>query len=154
MRTRRACSSPISSGQVNALPGRVTGYEDGRASVDVLGLRVTLRADRSPPPDVLVLVRPEAVHLSGVRDGAIVAVVEELDYRGDRIEYRIRVGDTTLVAIEAALGRRGRIAPGDRIGVELAEDALHLLPAGPSDPAEVSSLPAPPGRSFPPDTKL
>jgi len=122
-------------GQVNALPGRVTGYADGRATIDVLGHRVTLRADRNPPPDVLVLVRPEAVRLSGAGDGAIIAVVEELDYRGDRIEYRIRIGDTMLVAIEAALGRRGRVAPGDRVGVELAEDALHLLPAKMEMPA-------------------
>jgi iron(III) transport system ATP-binding protein len=123
-------------GQVNALAGRVAGYANGRASVDVLGHRITVAADAGLPTEVLVVVRPEAVRLCGASGCAIVAVVEDLDYRGDRIEYRIRVGDTILVAIEAALGRSGRVAPGDRVGVELAEDALHLLPANGSAPME------------------
>jgi hypothetical protein len=49
---------------------------------------------------------------------ALRGVVEDLEYRGDRIEYRIRVGDTLLVAVEAASGRRDRVAPGDRVGFE------------------------------------
>jgi iron(III) transport system ATP-binding protein len=115
-------------GQVNALPGRVTGYANGRASVEVFGRSLTLPAERSPPADVLVLVRPEAVRLVDASAAGLAGVVEDLEYRGDRIEYRIRVGDMLLVAVEAALGRRGRVAPGDRVGFELVEDAGHLLP--------------------------
>jgi len=116
-------------GQVNALPGRVTGHADGEASVEVLGRSFKVPADASPPADVLVLVRPEAIRLANASASALGGVVEDLEYRGDRIEYRIRIGDALLVAVEPALGRRGRVAPGDHVGLELVTDALHLLPA-------------------------
>ena len=116
-------------GQVTALRGRVIECVNGRASVEVLGHRIELSAERCPATDVLVLVRPEAVRLTAATAASLGGVVDDFEYRGDRIEYRIRIGDTLLVAVEPALGRLGRVAPGDRVGVELAEDALHLLPA-------------------------
>jgi iron(III) transport system ATP-binding protein len=116
-------------GQVNALSGLVTGYADGRASVQVLGRTLHLRAEPSLPPAVLVLVRPEAVRLVAASASGLGGVVEDVEYRGDRVEYRIRVGDTLLTAVEPALGRRGRAAPGDVVGFDLIEDAAHLLPA-------------------------
>src|SRR5207247_1803234 len=116
-------------GQVNALPGRVMSYAGGRACVEIFGRKFVLSVDKPPPRDVLVLVRPEAVRLADAAACALCGVLEDLEYRGDRIEYRIRLGDTLLVAVEAALGRRDRIAPGDRVGFELVEEALHLLPA-------------------------
>ena len=73
--------------------------------------------------------------MPALRDCA--ASSEDLEYRGDRIEYRIRVGDTLLVAVEAALGRRDRVAPGDRVGFELVDDALHLLPAADVGPRQL-----------------
>jgi len=55
--------------------------------------------------------------------------VEEVEYRGDRLEYRVRLADSLIVVIEPAQGARRRIAPGERVRVELMTDALHLLPA-------------------------
>jgi iron(III) transport system ATP-binding protein len=116
-------------GQVNAIRGRVTGYANGRASVEIFDRVFHLSTDRNPPTEVLILIRPEAVRLADAAASAQGGVLEDLEYRGDRIEYRIRVGETLLIAVEAALGRRGHLVPGDRVGFELVEDALHLLPA-------------------------
>ncbi|TMH02454.1 MAG: TOBE domain-containing protein [Betaproteobacteria bacterium] len=83
--------------------------------------------------DVLVLVRPEAIRVtvpSG--DGSWAGIVEEVEYRGDRVEYRIRVGQTLMVVIEASLQRRARVVAGDRVGLEFVEDAVHLLPVEPA----------------------
>ena len=54
---------------------------------------------------------------------------EEVEYRGDRVEYRVRVATVLVVMVEAALLRRGRIAPGERVGVQFIEEAVHVLPA-------------------------
>jgi iron(III) transport system ATP-binding protein len=120
-------------GQVTALPGRVSGYADGRASVDVLGQRYTLSLERAPPMNVLVLARPEAIRVGDV--GRHRGVVEDSEYRGDRIEYRIRVGETLLIAVESALAHRDRVVAGNQVGFELAADALHLLPATAETPS-------------------
>jgi ABC-type Fe3+/spermidine/putrescine transport system ATPase subunit len=79
--------------------------------------------------DVLVLVRPEAVRLTVTHGGGPAGVVEELEYRGDRVEYRVRVGVTLVIAVEASLQRGRRIVTGDRVGLEFVEQAVHLLPA-------------------------
>jgi len=34
-----------------------------------------------------------------------------------------------LVALEAALGKSRRVATGDRVGLDLVESAMHVLPA-------------------------
>ena len=121
-------------GQVNALPGRVVERDTGYATIETLNHRIRVSADRCPATDVLVLVRPEAVRLASPDSPGASGVVEEIEYRGDRIEYRVRVGDSIIVAIETALGRSGRIAQGDRVAVGLAEHAVHLLPAGGAEP--------------------
>ncbi len=76
-----------------------------------------------------MLVRPEAVRLCAPTPDGLAGVVEELEYRGDRIEYRIRVGTALIVAVELALRSSRRIGQGDRVGLQLMEEGLHLLPA-------------------------
>ncbi len=116
-------------GQVNALPGRVVERANGQAIVETLNHRIFVSIERCPATNVLVLVRPEAVRLAPPGSAGASGVVEELEYRGDRIEYRVRIGASMIVAIETAIGRSGRIAQGDHVAVELVEHAVHLLPA-------------------------
>ena len=130
-------------GQVNALPGRVVARADDQVVVETLDLRVAV-SQRCAADDVLVVVRPEAVRVTvPPGSGSQPGVVEDVEYRGDRVEYRIRVGGTAMTAIEASLHRQVRIATGDRVGVELVPQALHLLPgheAGVSDEEVRSSI--------------
>ncbi len=116
-------------GQVNALPGRVVDRANGRVSVETLNHRIQVSGSVGVATEVLVLVRPEAVRLCGPTPDGLAGVVEELEYRGDRIEYRIRVGTALIVAVDLALRSSRRIGQGDRVGLQLMEEGLHLLPA-------------------------
>ena len=119
-------------GQVNALPGRVLGRTESQILVETLDHCIGVPS-RCPANDVLVLVRPEAIRVTvPAGDGSRAGVVEEVEYRGDRIEYRVRVGETLVVAIEASLQRRVRIVAGERVGLEFVAEAIHLLPAEPA----------------------
>jgi ABC-type Fe3+/spermidine/putrescine transport system ATPase subunit len=116
-------------GQVNALPARATRHANGHVVVEILGRTYSFAAERPLPQDVLVLVRPEAIRLGEAGAAPFTGIVEDVEYRGDRIEYRIRMGDMLLLALDAALGQRRRVAAGDRVGLELVESAMHVLPA-------------------------
>jgi iron(III) transport system ATP-binding protein len=127
-------------GRINALPGRVVERGHERAVIETLGHRIELAADRCPTDAVLLLVRPEAVRIVAGTARTMDGVVEELEYRGDQIEYRVRVGPALLIAIESALGLARRVREGDRVGVELAEHALHVL-SGDGSAASVDHAP-------------
>jgi iron(III) transport system ATP-binding protein len=114
-------------GRINVLPGRVVERVAGRASIETLGHRIELAAERCPTDAVLLLARPEALRIVAETARAMDGVVEELEYRGDQIEYRVRVGPALLIAIESALDLTRRVREGDRVGVELVEHALHVL---------------------------
>jgi iron(III) transport system ATP-binding protein len=120
-------------GQVNALPGRVVERTESQINVETLGHRIGVPTQSCTANDVLVLVRPEAIRVSvPAGEGSPAGVVEEVEYRGDRIEYRIRIGQTLVIAIEASLQRRVRIVAGERVGLEFVDAAIHLLPAEPA----------------------
>ena len=131
-------------GQVNALPGRVVARADSHVTIETLEHCICVPSQRCPADDVLVLVRPEAVRVTAAPGGGPAGVVEELEYRGDRIEYRIRVGVTLVIAVEASLQRGRRIVTGDRVGLEFVEQAVHLLPAQPGGTSGLEDVvPAP-----------
>ena len=128
-------------GQVNALPGRVLERTESRIMVETLDHCINVPS-RCPSNDVLVLVRPEAIRVTvPAGDGSLAGVVEEVEYRGDRIEYRIRVGQTLVVAIEASLQRHVRIVAGERVGLEFVAEAIHLLPAEPASALVLGEVP-------------
>jgi len=117
-------------GRVNALPGRVIRNANGRACVEMLDYRFEVASERCPAAEVLVLVRPEAIRMAeagaqgvpGVR-----GVVEEIEYCGDQVEYRVRVGAELIVAVELALLRQQRFASGAQVTLRFIDEALHLL---------------------------
>jgi len=111
------------------LPGRVVARADSNVTVETLEHLICVPNQTCAANDVLVLVRPEAVHVTDTPGGGPAGVVEELEYRGDRVEYRVRVGVTLVIAVEASLQRGRRIMRGDCVGLEFIEQAVHLLPA-------------------------
>jgi iron(III) transport system ATP-binding protein len=134
-------------GQVNALPGRVVARTESDITVEILGHRICVPNHRCQTDDVLVLVRPEAVRVVTAPGGAGPAgVVEEVEYRGDRVEYRIRVDGTLVIAVEASLQRDGRFAMGDTVRLEVVGRAIHLLPAQPVDASVPGGVPATPAQ--------
>ena len=121
-------------GRVSVLRGRVVERVGGYATVETLSHRFRVETARCPADEVLVLLRPEAVRVDDATMQGIAGVVEEVEYCGDRIEYRVRVGGAIIVAVESALGRSVRIAEGSRVGLRLIEEALHFLPVGETEP--------------------
>jgi iron(III) transport system ATP-binding protein len=115
-------------GQVNAVRGRVVERGNGTTRIAALGQMVTVPARDDVGDDVLVIVRPEALRLAPPVGDGPAGIVEEVEYRGDRLEYRIRIDNAIVVATEAAQGAQRRIAAGERVRVELIADAVHLLP--------------------------
>ena len=122
-------------GRVNTVPGRVTERREGTASVEAFDRQFRVSADGCPADgsDVLVLVRPEAVRLVEPEPGVLAGVVEEMEYRGGQIEYRVRVGAAVVAVVESFPRRTRRIAEGDRVGLQVVEESLHVLPATGSD---------------------
>ncbi len=118
-------------GRVNILPGRVVDRLDQGITVEVLERRWNVAADRCPAAagEVLVLLRPEAVGLVEAGQGDLSGTVEELEYRGDQTEYRIQIGGVNVVVVESSPRRTRRIVEGDRVGLRVFEDTLHILPA-------------------------
>ncbi|MCC6193423.1 MAG: ABC transporter ATP-binding protein [Burkholderiales bacterium] len=114
-------------GQVNALPARVLERRGDTLAVTVLGQTVEVPARDGLAGAVLAIVRPESLRLGPPRAGAHTGAVEEVEYRGDRVEYRVRLADAAVVAVEPAQGRR--FAAGEPVHVELNAAAVHLLPA-------------------------
>ncbi len=117
-------------GRVNALPGRVVDRFPGGVRVEALNCGWSVAVHPSPAAtDVLLLLRPEALHLVEPGQGALSGAVDEVEFRGDQTEYRVRVGDAILVVVESVSRRSRRIAEGDRVGLEVFEERLHVLPA-------------------------
>jgi len=116
-------------GKVNAIPGTVVGESDGCPVVETLGHRTTVSRQGVPGRSVLFLVRPEAVALRPPGGPEIQGIVSEIEYLGDRTEYRMRVGEILVVAVRPSLGEAGRFAEGERVGLAFAEQAVHLLTA-------------------------
>ncbi len=120
---------------MNAFPGRVLASGEGGVSVDVLEHPVKVPHAALSSADVLVLVRPEAIRLGAPTAGGMVGLVAEIDYLGRQTEYRLRVGNTVVVAVASPLGEGNRICEGDRIGIEFVPSAIYLLKADGSGPA-------------------
>ena len=56
-----------------------------------------------PEGDCIALLRPEAIRLAGPSERGIAGRIEEIEYLGDRIEYRVRAGDMLVTVVEPAL---------------------------------------------------
>ena len=116
-------------GQMNALPARVIERRGDAMIVSVLGRSVETAGCGDAGDRVIAVIRPEAIRLSGGDAG----IVEEVEYRGDRVEYRARIGDVVVVSVEPIQRGKPRIAAGARVSAELAPGAVHVLPMSASE---------------------
>jgi iron(III) transport system ATP-binding protein len=115
-------------GKVNALPARIVASADGAVEIELLGTRLNVPLPSRPlSRDMLALLRPEAVVLQPAGEG-LPGRIEDVEYLGDRTEYRVRVADTVVSAIRSTLGERWRIREGDEVGVGFKAQTIHLLP--------------------------
>ena len=116
-------------GRVNLLPGRIVSLHGSEAAVEVLGTTVRVRAVPSgvrAGDAVRVVARPEAIEVVAAGAGAVAAAVVAHAYLGEKIDYELRAGETTVSAVRYNAG--DAIADGAIVGLRFAEDALALLP--------------------------
>jgi ABC-type Fe3+/spermidine/putrescine transport system ATPase subunit len=116
----------------NVLEAAVTSVADGRASLRTADGLVLVAADDGGyrvGEAVTVGVRPERITLTGTPENRFDGTLEAYQYLGDRTDWQVRVGATTLTVAEPA-GAAGRRA-GEPVTVGFAPDALFRLDAPP-----------------------
>jgi len=119
-------------GKANALPAHAAACPGGTTAISILGhaaRRATIAGE--PAGACIALLRPEAIRLAGPGGDGIDGAIEEIEYLGDRIEYRVRAGGALVAVVEPALLRAVALAEGARVRLAPVAEAIHLLPPEP-----------------------
>ena len=109
-------------GLSNFLEGTVTAMEDETTylTVDGLPLCVTTTAETRLGQRVLAFVRPNEVELAApgaTGPNVLTGVVEKMTYLGDKVGYRLRLGDRLSLRVQS--GGTVRFKPGEPVAVRL-----------------------------------
>jgi iron(III) transport system ATP-binding protein len=116
-------------GRVNLVPGRVVAVKDDSVQVEALGTMLYAQpgTQRFAPGEVVsVLLRPEAILIDrGARPGLLSGTIVSHAFLGEKIEYLVSCGGTTLQVLRYNTGSGG-ILP-DGAAVSLTTDAATLL---------------------------
>jgi ABC-type Fe3+/spermidine/putrescine transport system ATPase subunit len=113
-------------GEANLLPGTVAGPGAVACALGTLAT-TALPEGAAPGAAVLVCLRPERIRLDAAGEGnAFAAELAGQSYQGDRAQWQLAAGGTTLAASEAAPPPR---APGDRVTCRVAPADVVVLPA-------------------------
>ena len=112
-------------GDANRVRGTLTRRDDTRADVRMGPVSMLLPHRGLADGDVELAIRPEAVTL---RDGAgaLAGTVRKAAYLGGLMEYTLDTDVGALFVISTAVDRP--FAPGTRVGVDLAEHGVVLVP--------------------------
>jgi iron(III) transport system ATP-binding protein len=125
-------------GRANFLSGLVLAVHGEELDVSLLG--APLRVPAGPGHDVggeaTVVVRPESIR---VGSGPLRAEVRGSTFLGSWVEYELRAGDTSVLAVDAEWMSRGLHAPGEEIAWSLVPERAYALPAMLPTPKEPES---------------
>ena len=120
-------------GRVNLVAGRVESVAADRLQIAALGTVIDVHWPArgfAVGNAVQLVVRPEAIELSGVMSGRPVATVEARMFLGEKIEYLLRCGSEQLQSVRYNAGPGEILADGATVSLRFAEDALTVLPPG------------------------
>ena len=122
-------------GRVNLVPARVVAVESDAVAVDALGtvLRVPPGAQCFAAGDsVALLLRPEAIAIDGdAGAGPIRGTVVSHAFLGEKIDYLVRCGGTTLQVVRYNAGQVEVVADGTAVSLRPAVEAATLLAGAP-----------------------
>jgi len=108
-------------GQVNTLPGRLTGRgADGMSIIETaLGAAYIKGVPPSNEGSFPVLLRPEAIELAsvGAKGPGVIATVLQSYYSGSLIDYRLVLENGETLNVQTF--PRNRFQPGDRVTVKV-----------------------------------
>jgi spermidine/putrescine ABC transporter ATP-binding subunit len=122
-------------GRVNLVAAQVVDASDGALTLAALDRQLVVRNGGTPlrAGDAACLVlRPEALQIVREDDpeAALQGVVTSRTFLGEKVEYRVRCGDTTLQVVRYNSGPGDLVPPGMTIGLAIAADAAAILPQG------------------------
>jgi iron(III) transport system ATP-binding protein len=113
-------------GLANLLPGKVSGARSvllaGQQEMEIDGCQAFPLGK-----DVLISVRPHNVRIERSADktrNALQGIVEKASYLGDKIDYRVRIGDRML-RVQTAPGEL--YADGTLISLHFPEDKVRII---------------------------
>jgi iron(III) transport system ATP-binding protein len=122
-------------GRVNLLDGRVVDIAGDTARIAAMGGIITAKAvpaGLARGEVVHVVLRPEAIQVErdGAANAALQATVVSCTFLGEKIEYLLRCGDTTLQMVRYNAGPGEVIPEGATVTLRVVEDAVAVLPGG------------------------
>ena len=115
-------------GRANLVRAVVESVTDGRATLDVGGNKLVMRANGVPAPGSLVRVvmRPEAISIVTSNTG-LTAIVQARTYLGDKIEYEIMFGGQTLNIVRFNPEDDEQLLPGATVFLSISEVGVRLV---------------------------
>ncbi|MDQ0957445.1 iron(III) transport system ATP-binding protein [Streptomyces sp. B4I13] len=121
-------------GRANFLEAAPESVADGRATVSVLGRRLTVAAHpkvTAGATDAYLMVRPETVRLSAVTDGgAGIGAVLRSTFHGPTTDYEVETTGGTITVTEPGVDPREALTEGTNVDVTLDPDRAYLLTQG------------------------
>ncbi|HTP99651.1 MAG TPA: ABC transporter ATP-binding protein [Casimicrobiaceae bacterium] len=118
-------------GRVNLVPARITAIDGSVATVAALGTMLRARAARGTPVTgtaVRLVLRPEAIELVPATGAPLHAEVASRMFLGEKLEYVLRCGESTLLAVRPSTAETEHLAEGAVVGLRFADGALTVLP--------------------------
>ncbi|MCC6614246.1 MAG: ABC transporter ATP-binding protein [Anaerolineae bacterium] len=117
-------------GRANFVDATVIEQAGSRLVVEVLSRRYTVpvRFDYSPGMPIVAMLRSESLTLCA-DESLPQVVVEQAMFLGSEVEYIVNIGGHNIVVVEQDPRGKSPIAEGQRIGIDFAAEAIHLLPA-------------------------
>jgi iron(III) transport system ATP-binding protein len=111
-------------GRTNLLEARVLSAGE----VELEGMRLRVASGRLAGSKVQLLVRPEMVQLAAARPGDPgTGRVERRTFLGEKTDYEIRLGGTTIQACRSDAFLQAAFNVGDEVAVRLDVDRIHVL---------------------------
>lgn len=117
-------------GRANFIPGQVRGQQNGRLSLEMLGIRLSVtaaEANYKTDAEVTVVVRPEMMVLNR-EQSQVEGIVRRASYLGDVVEYDVEVGQQLLSMVENDPRHVTIHGEGETVRIGFLEDCLYVLP--------------------------
>lgn len=108
-------------GRTNLLAARVVSA----AEVEVEGLRIALATGRPAGDTLRLVVRPEMIDVSPTPSGE--ATITQRTFLGEKTDYLVALGGTTLQVSATDHYRRPPMEPGQPVAVHFHPEGIHVL---------------------------
>jgi len=117
-------------GRVNLVPGTVVEADGDGATIAALGttFRARARGALQAGDGAKLVLRPEAIEVVRGVDGLAARVVTRT-FLGEKVEYQLACGGTSLQAIRPSSAGGEAIGVGDPVALHFADETLVALPA-------------------------